>query len=213
VSGAAGLRRFREPPATRPAGTGEPAGGRSAGDLCEMCAMTIGAPHSHVVDVEVRGLMCVCRPCYLLFDQDVPARFRAVPVRYVHDPSFTLTDEQWDRLQIPVGMAFFFRNSALGRFAAFYPSPGGATESLLPADTWNEILAANPAVPEVAPDVEALLLRRRDGRVECYLVPIDACYDLVGRVRLHWRGFGGGTEVWREIEDFFTRLGERSGRP
>jgi hypothetical protein len=180
-----------------------------------MCGVAISAPHSHVVDVESRGLMCVCRPCYLLFTQDGAAggRFRAVPDRYVHDPSFTLTDAQWDQLQIPVGMAFFFRNSALDRFAAFYPSPGGATESLLPADIWDEILAANPAIPEIAPDVEALLLRRREHRVECYLVPIDACYDLVGRVRLHWRGFAGGTQAWREIEDFFTRLEERSGRP
>jgi hypothetical protein len=180
-----------------------------------MCRAVIAAPHSHVVDAEMRALMCVCRPCYLLFTQDGAARgrFRAVPDRYLCDPSFTLTDAQWEQLQIPVGMAFFFRNSALDRFAAFYPSPGGATESLLPADTWSAILSANPAIPDVEPDVEALLLRRRDERVECYLVPIDACYDLIGRVRLHWRGFAGGTEVWQEIEDFFARLGERSRRP
>jgi hypothetical protein len=214
MSGAPELRRFREQPATRREGARAPGTGRSEHELCEMCGVAIATPHGHVVDVEVRGLMCACRPCSLLFTQDGAAggRFRAVPDRYVHDPSFTLTDEQWDRLQLPVDMAFFFRNSALGRFAAFYPSPGGATESLLPADTWDEILAANPAVPEAAPDVEALLLRRRDDRVECYLVPIDACYDLVGRVRLHWRGFGGGAEVWREIEDYFTRLEERSSR-
>lgn len=180
-----------------------------------MCGVLIAASHSHVVNVEVRGLMCVCRPCCLLFTQDGAGRgrFRAVPDRYLYDPAFTLTDAQWDRLQIPVGMAFFFRNSALGRFAAFYPSPAGATESLLPAGTWDEILAANPALPEAAPDVEALLLRRRDDRVECYLVPIDACYDLVGRVRLHWRGFEGGGAVWEELEDFFTRLQDRSRRP
>jgi hypothetical protein len=219
MSTAPGLRRFREQPAgpadSGPAVSGPPGDGRSVPEPCEMCGVAISAPHSHVVDVESRGLMCVCRPCYLLFTQDEAAggRFRAVPDRYVHDPSFTLTDAQWDQLQIPVGMAFFFRNSALDRFAAFYPSPGGATESLLPADIWDEILAANPAIPEIAPDVEALLLRRREHRVECYLVPIDACYDLVGRVRLHWRGFAGGTQAWREIEDFFTRLEERSGRP
>jgi hypothetical protein len=214
-SGTTGLRRFREPPAARSADTGPPGGERSAEEHCEMCGAVLAATHGHVVNVEVRGLMCACRPCYLLFTQEGAARgrFRTVPDRYLYDASFTLTDEQWERLQIPVGIAFFFRNSALDRFAAFYPSPGGATESLLPADTWNEILTANPGVPEVAPDVEALLLRRRDDRMECHLVPIDACYDLVGRVRLHWRGFAGGTEVWQEIEDFFARLEERSRRP
>ena len=39
-------------------------------------------------------------------------------------------------------MAFFFFNSSLGRMAAFYPSPAGATESLLPLATWEEILEA-----------------------------------------------------------------------
>jgi hypothetical protein len=212
-----GLRRFREPPAASPAAwpAASAAGERSADERCEMCHRLIGPPHGHLVDVQIRGLMCVCRPCYLLFIQEGTARgrFRAVPDRYLHDPSFTLTDDQWERLQIPVGMAFFFRNSALDRFAAFYPSPVGATESLLPADTWSEILAANPAVPDLEPDVEALLLRRQDGRVDCHLVPIDACYDLVGRVRMHWRGFAGGAEAWQEIEDFFARLRERSRRP
>jgi hypothetical protein len=208
MSGATGLRRFREPLAAARAGEPEE-------ERCEMCRRAVEPSHGHLVDVRVRGLMCVCRPCYLLFTQQGAARgrFRSVPDRHLHDPSFTLTHEQWERLQIPVGIAFFFRNSLLDRFAAFYPSPGGATESLLPAGAWEEILAANPAVPEAVPDVEALLLRRYDDRVECFLVPIDACYDLVGRVRTHWRGFSGGDEVWREIEDFFDRIRERSRRP
>jgi hypothetical protein len=58
--------------------------------------------------------------------------------------------------------------------------------------------------------VEALLLRRMDGRFECYLAPIDASYELVGRVRRHWKGFDGGEEVWTEIASFFSTLRERS---
>ncbi|MGI8332332.1 DUF5947 family protein [Actinomadura scrupuli] len=225
MSGATGLRRFRRPPAEPPAAApaagpvagpaASPAGQRPARERCEICDRPIGSAHGHLVDVHIRGLMCACRHCYLLFTQEGSAggRLRAVPDRYLYDPSFTLTDDQWERLQIPVGMAFFFRNSALDRFAAFYPSPAGATESLLPAGVWSEILAANPAVPDPEPDVEALLLRRREGRVDCHLVPIDACYDLVGRVRTHWRGFAGGAEAWQEIEDFFARLRERSRTP
>ena len=40
---------------------------------------------------------------------------------------------------------------------AFYPSPVGATESLLPLDTWDEITARYPELASIKPDVEAIL--------------------------------------------------------
>jgi len=177
-----------------------------------MCGEPIPDEHSHVVHVEGRNLLCVCRPCYLLFTHEGAARgrYRAVPARYLYDASFKLSQRQWDDLQIPVSMAFFFVNSSLDKFVAFYPSPAGATESLLPLDIWAEVMAANPAFSELVPDVEALLLNRADDATECYLVPIDACYELVGRVKLHWKGFSGGEEVWREIETFFASLRDKS---
>ena len=70
--------------------------------------------------------------------------------------------------------------------AAFYPSPAGATESVLPLDTWDEVVAANPELATLQPDVEAFLVRgraRTAAGAECYLVPIDACYELVGQLR------------------------------
>jgi hypothetical protein len=42
-------------------------------------------------------------------------------------------------------------------------------------------------------------------------VPIDACYELVGRMRRVWKGFDGGEEAWSEIESFFALVRERSG--
>ena len=44
-------------------------------------------------------------------------------------------------------MAFFFHNSVLGRIVAQYPSPAGATESLLDLAAWDAIAAANPLAP------------------------------------------------------------------
>ncbi|HEX8896401.1 MAG TPA: DUF5947 family protein, partial [Terriglobales bacterium] len=41
---------------------------------------------------------------------------------------------------------------------------------------------------------------------EYYIAPIDACYRLVGLIRLHWHGLSGGEEVWREIDNFFAEL-------
>lgn len=204
-----------------------------SGERCEMCGEPIPGDHGHVVNVQNRALMCVCRACYLLFTHEGASlgKYCPVPDRYLYNPKFQLTDDQWDALQIPVGIAFFFVNSMLGRFVAFYPSPAGATESLLPLDTWDEVLAANPSVACLEPDVEALLLNRlaqsgssnwkpfadssrsadaRAGGTECFLVPIDACYELAGRVRLHWRGFSGGDSVWQEIAAFFDRLRAKS---
>jgi hypothetical protein len=43
-------------------------------------------------------------------------------------------------------------------------------------------------------------------QAEYYIVPIDACYRLVGVIRMHWKGLSGGTEVWTEIGSFFSEL-------
>jgi hypothetical protein len=199
---APGLRRFLERPKPRAA----------PGELCEMCTEPIRSGHSHVVNLEARNLMCTCRPCWLLFTRDGAAqgRYRSVPERYLHDPGAAITPVQWDTISIPVSMAFFFENSQMGQFVAFYPSPAGATESMLELTTWAEILAANPHLAEVTPDVEALLVRRDGDRFECWLVPIDACYELVGRVKLKWKGFDGGAELWEDLDVFLDGLRERS---
>jgi hypothetical protein len=187
---------------------------RAAGERCEMCAEPISEPHQHVVNLDSRGLMCACRPCYLLFtDQQATLRYRSVPERYLSFPDFALAARQWDELQIPVGLAFLFKNSVQDRTIAFYPSPAGATESELPLDAWAQLVAINPQLELLHPDVEALLVRgteRGAAELACYLVPIDACYELVGRLRLLWRGFDGGSEARAAIEEFFTTVAARS---
>ena len=181
------------------------------GERCDMCAEPIAEDHPHVVNLESRGLMCTCRGCYLLFtDQHAELRCRAVPDRYLSFPGFTSDPRHWDELQIPVGLAFLFHNSVQGRTIAFYPSPAGATESELPLEAWGRIVKENPELEVLLPDVEALLVRHVDGSAMCNLVPIDACYELVGRLRLLWRGFDGGREVHAAMDEFFTKVDTRS---
>jgi hypothetical protein len=196
------LRRFLEP---RPRAR--------VGDVCELCGTCLSDRHSHLVNVKSRALLCACRPCYLLFTHRGAAggHYRAVPERYVFANGLVLTERHWDGLQIPVGIAFFFFNSSIGRTVAFYPSPAGATESQLPLETWDELVKANPVLADLHPDVEALLVHKGPDTFECYLVPIDACYELVGLIRRSWKGFGGGEEAWREINGFFAGLRERCG--
>ncbi|MFR9750367.1 DUF5947 family protein [Nocardia sp. 004] len=189
-------------------------GGLGAGERCEMCAVPLAEPHQHVVNTEQRQLMCVCRSCYLLFaDQNAALRYRAVPDRYLVFPEFTISQAEWDAMEIPVGLAFFFRNSALGRTVAFYPGPAGATESELPIPQWNSVLLRHPELDVLVPDVEALLIRvpeRGTPRATCLLLPIDACYEFVGRMRLLWRGFDGGQQVRRYLEEFFAAAAARA---
>jgi hypothetical protein len=188
---------------------------RAQGEVCELCGEPIASEHGHLVDLEHRSLSCACRGCYLLFTAECSGgqRFRAVPDRYQAFPDVRLTPVQWDALQIPVGVAFFFLNSSLDRVAAFYPSPAGATESLLPLDAWFEVVAAHPELSTLRPDVEAVLVRMDPASAagECYVVPIDACYELVGQLRLVWKGFDGGTEVHDALDAFFDRIRARAG--
>lgn len=192
----------------------EPAPKVVAGEVCEMCGEKLGDVHPHVVNTDSRQLLCTCRGCWMLFTPEGAAqgRFRAVDDRHRYDPAFRLSAAQWDMLQIPVAMTFVFFNSTLERYVAFYPSPGGATESLLELDVWDDVMAANPAFADLLPDVEALLIERGDDTFAGYLVPIDACYELVGTVRLHWKGFDGGQEAWEDIARFFADLRDRSDR-
>ena len=201
------LRRVRESPLTTP----KP----QPGERCELCGEQISEEHNHLVDLQARSLMCVCRGCFLLFTPDGAGgnHFKAVPDRYLAFTEVHLTPSQWDALQIPVSVAFFFVNSTIDRVAAFYPSPAGATESLLSLDVWDELVGANPELATLLPDVEAILVRtdRATKEIEVYLVPIDACYELVGHLRRLWQGFDGGAEAHEALELFFFGVRDRAG--
>lgn len=180
-----------------------------------MCAVPIGDLHSHVVNTEQRNLLCTCRPCYLLFSAPPGAtlKFKAVPDRYLTFPEFQLGSAQWDELEIPVGLAFFFNNTGMGRTVAFYPGPAGATESELPLSAWDAVVSANPQLTLLEADVEALLIRAVDQErsgFDCFLVPVDKCYELVGQLRQVWRGFDGGQDARKRIDELFADLAARA---
>ena len=181
-------------------------------ERCDLCNAPIPGEHRHLLDVDERRLKCVCRPCGLLFDRPAAAQgqLRLVPDRRLRIEGFQLADEQWDALAIPVDMAFFFRSTPLDRVAAFYPSPAGATESLLDLGAWEEIEAANPVLEGMEADVEALLVNRAGSVPGHWLVPVDDCYRLVALMRSEWRGLNGGRAVWQAIDGFFEELGRRA---
>ncbi len=178
---------------------------------CELCSEVIPANHRHLLDLSSRALVCSCQACSLLFsEQGAGAKYRLVPRRYLLIEDFQMLDQQWDELMIPVNMAFIFRSSGSKHVMAFYPSPAGATESLLDLDGWETLMHNNPILRDLAPDVEALLINRVENAREHYIVPIDACYQLVGLIRTNWKGLSGGSETREAIARFFADMRTKS---
>jgi hypothetical protein len=224
VTGNIGLKRFVAGAPGAPAATRQDDGqagsqaaptfgaAPSAAEKCGMCATEIPDEHGHVADLEASSLICACRACYLLFThaQAGRGRYRAVPDRYLQDPERPLTVAQWDQFDIPVGLAFFLRSSQRGEVTGFYPSPAGATECILDLGAWDLLAAEYPLLAAAEADVEAALICRTESGVEYFLVPIDACYELAGRMRLHWRGFDGGSEARESIAMFLGNVRSRA---
>ncbi len=204
-------------------------------EQCEICSAAIPTDpnHRHLLDARTRQVLCACDACALSLGNNQPAapgthadhtaqrapapapasaapRYRLIPRRVHALSDFEMTDAIWDGVLIPVGMAFFFFNSAQNKMMAYYPSPAGPTESLLSPDAWEAIIRANPDLAAMESDVEALLVNRVRGAHDYYRVPIDECYRLVGLVRMYWQDLSGGAEVWGEIGTFFADLTRRA---
>ena len=188
----AGLRRLAQP--------------RVLPEDCDFCGSALLPMHRHLLEVANRKIICACDPCALRFQDVVGGRFKLIPRDARTLPEFQMSDAQWESLALPINLAFFFYNSGTEKVTAMYPSPAGAMESLLPLNSWGELTKENPALREMQSDVEALLVNRVGAAREYFVAPIDACYQLVGSVRMHWRGLSGGEAVWREIEHFFAGL-------
>jgi hypothetical protein len=182
-------------------------------EQCDLCSVELLPTHPHLLNSQTRQLLCACEACAILFSGKEGTLLRRVPDRVRFLPQFQMPEEVWDSLLIPVGMAFFFYSSQAGKVSAYYPSPAGATESLLHLEAWDALVQENPILKEMTPDVEALLVNRLKSNREYYLAPIDKCFELVGLIRVNWRGLSGGSEVWEEIRKFYEALKMRSGSP
>ncbi|MDB6030433.1 MAG: hypothetical protein JWM16_771 [Verrucomicrobiales bacterium] len=179
---------------------------RKAREICELCSVELSSTHRHLFEVAKRQILCACPSCALTFENVAGGRLKLIP-RDVRDlPGFQIPDAQWDVLALPIGLAFFFYSTPNGRFTAMYPSPAGATESLLPVGRWQIMVCSESRLDKMQADVEALLVNRTRSPHSYYLVPIDVCYKLVGLIRVHWRGLSGGEMVWLELERFYEKL-------
>ena len=186
---------------------------REAEEHCDFCAVPLSTNHRHLIEASNRRIVCVCDPCALRFQNTVGGRFKIIPRDARALPDFQISDAEWESLALPINLAFFFHDSVTGRTVAMYPSPAGATESLLPLTSWTGLAVNNPVVARMEADTEALLVNRVARAREYFITPIDRCYELIGVIRAHWRGLSGGEKAWEEVGRFFARLREAAIAP
>jgi hypothetical protein len=191
----------------RPArGTAEP-----ADDSCELCGARVPGTHDHLLDPASRQLRCVCPVCVRVEAARDGAVWKRVEHRAELVPGDPWADDDWARLSIPIGLAFFQRSSVHGKTVAYYPSPAGAVLAEAASSSWDDLVRSNPATSDLEPDIEALLVHRVGSAREQYRVSIDQAYALVGLLRQGWRGVSGGIDVWRKVTSFFERLRRGEG--
>lgn len=183
---------------------------RAAEERCDLCNILLSPAHRHLLELANRKIHCACDACALRFQGVIGGRFKLIPRDARLLPAMQMSDTQWEALALPINLAFFFFSTPSGKMTALYPSPAGATESLLPLETWSMLVAKNPVLGTMEADVEALLVNRV-GKAHDYLIaPIDRCFELAGLIRMHWRGLSGGEVVWKKIDAFFAGLREEA---
>ncbi|HEX3928091.1 MAG TPA: DUF5947 family protein [Gemmatimonadales bacterium] len=175
---------------------------------CDLCGIAVPATHRHLFDLRARTVLCVCPACRILFDRGAAggAHYRLIPERRSRLEDFDLGDQLWDQLGIPVSLAYLTTGDD-GAMLAVYPGVAGAALSPVRTDVRDALLAANPVMSALVPEVEGILVCRHRQPHQHFIVPMDDCYRLTGIIRTHWKGFSGGGTVWREINHFIDDLG------
>ena len=132
---------------------------------------------------------------------------------------FSFSQAQWDDLAIPVDLVFLFQQSDARRMSTRHGGSSRATpvRPARPSPSWTSPPGRrSPRRTRRSPTSSPTSRPYSCGATAtatftCLVVPIDACYELVGLVRQYWAGFQGGDEVWQRIDEFFDQLLARAG--
>lgn len=179
--------------------------------MCELCGENLESAHRHVVDLRVGRLRCACGACAASLQprSSGAGHYRLIPtseaVRHIDVPP-VLGVDFWQALGLPTGVAFVILSSSRDRPVAFRPDRSGVSETAVSLECWDDLLSRVPALRAVEPDVEGVLFRLVDDDIDCYVVPVDQCYQLASRVRRRWRGPDGGPGVAEAIAHFWSTL-------
>ncbi len=155
---------------------------------CELCAQTISVEHEHLLEPEARRVFCACCACAQQVveeprEERKSARYLRVQRGAVRLAELDFDDAIWAELSIPVGLAFFTTRSRTGEVVATFPGRAGLIEAFVPLKAYSELERRFPVLKGIAPDVEALLVRRTLRHQDYFRVSIDHCYELSGLLR------------------------------
>jgi hypothetical protein len=180
---------------------------------CELCAQAIAVEHEHLLEPEARRVFCACAACAQLFAEEqrqLGARYLRVQRRAARLAELFFDDAIWAELSVPVGLAFFTTRSRTGEVVATFPGRAGLIEAFVPLKAWSDLERIFPALKAIAPDVEALLVRRTLRHQDYFQVSIDHCYELSGLLRSSDAPLSS-PEVGA-VQAFFERLEEHVGQ-
>jgi hypothetical protein len=210
-----GLRGLARPGASARSTSAAEASGSGGGsplapdaERCDICQTGIPEDHRHLLHLVERRIECVCESCWALRSGD--AEYRPTGSRTVWLEDLQLPDELWASFQIPIGLAFFMDSSTAGCVVAMYPSPAGATESELHFASWSQMVALNPVLGDLEPDIEGLIVNRLSDPPAHVIAPIDRCYELTGTIKANWEGLSGGARVADAVAAFFESMRVRA---
>jgi hypothetical protein len=150
---------------------------------CELCSTPLLPNHEHVLEPRATRLLCACSACARTLAGariDRPRRIESFARRL---RELELDDATWQKLGVPVGLAFFSLRGPAQDVVASLPGRAGIVETLVPPELWREALTEHPSLREFLPDVEALLVRRTTGKRDYFHVSIDHCFRLAGLLR------------------------------
>jgi Family of unknown function (DUF5947) len=173
-------------------------------ERCDLCGVTIPDDHRHLLALVERRIVCSCEACWAMRSGE--GDYRPTGNRTLWLGDLDLPDELWASFQIPIGLAFFMQSTVTSCVVAMYPSPAGATESELHFESWQRVVALNPMLAGLEPDIEGLIVNRLSEPAAYAIAPIDRCYALTGAIKLTWEGISGGAGVGEAVTRFFDQL-------
>jgi Family of unknown function (DUF5947) len=203
VTGLRGLAQGRGA-APSPDAAGPPTPGGPEGEHCDLCGLSIPEDHRHLLHLVERRIVCSCEACWAMRAGE--GDYRPVGNRTLWLGELEIPDDLWAGFQIPIGLAFFMNSTVTGCVVAMYPSPAGATESELHFESWARMVALNPLLSNLEPDVEGLIVNRLVDPPVYAIAPIDRCYALTGAIKVAWEGISGGGGVDHAVTRFFEDL-------
>jgi len=92
---------------------------------------------------------------------------------------FRMPDVPWKIHDLPGNVTFVFYSTSAAKLMSVCQVAAGTVESTVPREVWKAIIEANPALEEMRPDVEGLLIIHTGESREYFIAPIDVCYNLI----------------------------------